>query len=56
VLRKIDGRLVRSFHELLRALVDRKPGDSVKVLYLRGNKEIERSVKLARLRDIYGDE
>lgn len=56
VLRKVDGRFVRSFHDLLRVLVDRKPGESVSVLYLRGGNEFQKTVKLARLADVYGSE
>ena len=56
VVRKIEGRSIRSFSDLLKLLVDRRPGHEVTVTYLRGNREIQRTMKLMRLADVYGNQ
>lgn len=54
VVRTIEGRPIRSFNDLQRLLVDRRPGHEVTVSYLRGNRVIHRTMKLVRLADVYG--
>ena len=56
VVRKIEGRPIRSYDDIQRLLVDRRPGHEVTVTYLRGNREIHRDMKLVRLADVYGEQ
>lgn len=55
VVRKLDGRRVRSFKGLLGILNAHQPGDEVTVTFLRGNREMTRKLKLARLGDVHDD-
>ena len=56
VVRKLDGRRVRSFKGLLGILNTHQPGDEVTVTFMRGNKEMSRKLKLARLGDVHDDQ
>lgn len=56
VLRAVEGTPMGSFTDLLQVLADRKPGELVTVVYLRQGRVMKGGLKLARLRDIYGDE
>ncbi|MDA0768361.1 MAG: trypsin-like peptidase domain-containing protein, partial [Verrucomicrobia bacterium] len=52
VVRALDGQQLRSFKGLLQMLNDYQPGDKVQVTFVRGNREMEREIQLARLGDV----
>lgn len=53
VVRSLDGQQVRSFKGLLKILGEHQPGDEVEVTFLRNNRKLTRTIKLARLGDVH---
>lgn len=53
VVRELDGKRVRSFKNLLSILSNHEPGDELSVVFVRGNREMEETLKLARLGDVH---
>lgn len=47
VVKKVDGRRVRNFDEFKETLAEKKPGDTIKLTVLRGEKETEIPLVLA---------
>jgi PDZ domain-containing secreted protein len=56
VLKTIDGKRVRSLRELQGILSEREPGDEVKLTFSRRGEDRTRTLKLARLADVLGEE
>lgn len=56
VLKTIDGKRVRSLRELQGILSEREPGDEVKLTFSRRGEDRTRTLKLARLADVMGEQ
>ena len=52
----INGELITEIEELSEVFVDLLPGEKVKVDFSRGGSKLTKTVKLARLGDIYLNE
>lgn len=48
VIKKVNGRRVKNFDEFKEQLANKKPGDALKLLVIRGEKEIELTLTLAQ--------